>query len=440
MLTDDNANQVIFDSYSRKAPHHGYDQHTRKLDGMRRLFAEAHIPLGAVPTITVTGSKGKGSTAILAAAMLQAAGERVGLLTSPHFRALRERVRVNGAAIPQDDWVRIISALAPHIHRTDAALPPDEYLSPTGIFLMIALRYFREQGVTAAVLEVGRGGRFDDVSLAHNAVSILTPIMGEHLDKLGPTVNDVAWHKTGIIKPGSTVISAAQRAPVMNIIADVTAAQQGTLYTLGEHIHTARDGQRVTVTLAQPPISRTFSLPTLAAYAAENAALAFAGAVALVPATAESSALPDVLAQTTLPGRCSIIAEGPRVIADGAINRESALRFLDGALAASPAPRVLVTALPADKDAPGLLDALAPHVQTIIVTTVSAGHLTFDGQAAAHAQALHPDVRVLADVREAFAAGIASAGAAGTVWVVGTQSLVRDALDYWDVDTERLIV
>ncbi|MEL6271985.1 MAG: Mur ligase family protein, partial [Chloroflexota bacterium] len=226
MLTEPDASNLIFASYERKATRlKGYDQHTRTLSGMRQLFERAGINVSGFPIITVTGSKGKGSTSIAAAALLQGAGLRVGLLTSPHYLSLRERIRVNGTALPSDDYARIITEMAPALQSVDAALPDDQYLSPTGLFLAVAMRHFEEQHVTAAVLEVGRGGRYDDVSLIENRVACFTPITGEHLDKLGPTVADVTWHKTGIIKPGSVVVSATQSPDVAQQIREVAAQQ-----------------------------------------------------------------------------------------------------------------------------------------------------------------------------------------------------------------------
>ncbi|MEM6527875.1 MAG: Mur ligase family protein [Chloroflexota bacterium] len=425
MLTEAAASNLIFDSYQRKATRlKGYDQHTRNLTGMRQLFERAGIDLAAVPAITVTGSKGKGSTSIAAAVLLQGAGLRVGLLTSPHYFSLCERVRVNGRAIPATDYARIITDMAPHIKAVDAALPDNQYLSPTGLFLAVALRYFAEQHVMAAVLEVGRGGRYDDVSMVHNRVACFTPITAEHMDKLGPTVADVTWHKTGIIKPESSVVSAAQSPDVAQQIREVAAQKNSRIEFIGTEN-------------PQPPVTN----PGL--FLRDNVALATLAARELITAYRMKSSLAgaaDVLRRVQFPGRTDRVSTAPDVWVDGAINRSSAEIFLNSVINESPMPRVLVTALPHDKDYVGLLETLVPHVRHVIVTQVSAQHLTFAADVYACARELNPHAIEEPDVTAAFARALDLAGKTGTIWCAGTQSLVRDALRYWKRDLDALIV
>ena len=169
----------------------------------RRLLRALELPGVAREYAVVTGSKGKGSTTAMTARLLQAPGRRIGMLTSPHLVSWRERVRVDGRSIPEADFLRILAWLAPAVERIEVTLGPDRYFSPTGIFLALALRWFDEQDVRAAVLEVGRGGRFDDVALAPNALALFTPVVREHEYWLGPGLARIAWHKAGIIKARS---------------------------------------------------------------------------------------------------------------------------------------------------------------------------------------------------------------------------------------------
>ena len=181
----------------------------------RQLLQTLGLPAVAREYAVVTGSKGKGSTTAMTARLLQTPGRRVGMLTSPHLVSWRERVRVDGRSIPETDFLRILGWLAPAADRIEAQLGPREVFSPTGLFLALALRWFDEQEVTAAVLEVGRGGRFDDVALVPNALSLITPVVREHDYWLGPGLARIAWHKAGIIKARSRAISLPQAAPVV---------------------------------------------------------------------------------------------------------------------------------------------------------------------------------------------------------------------------------
>jgi dihydrofolate synthase/folylpolyglutamate synthase len=286
MWTFTDAENLIFASYNRVAPTlHGYDSTTRNLGGMRQLFSEANLPLSFAPTITVTGSKGKGSTSIFCAALLQGMGHTVGLMTSPSFLSVRERIRVNGQAISGVAFTEIMAELAPTIQRIDSELPPDQYLSPTGLFLACAIRYFMNSGVTAMVLEVGRGGRFDDVSLIENQVSCFSPMMAEHLDKLGPTVTDIVWHKTGIIKPNSVAVSAPQTPNVTTQMEQVCHELSAKFQQIGRDILFEQKDGKVVIE------GTIFELNTPATYQAMNLATAYNSVAALEP---EKIHRPDV--------------------------------------------------------------------------------------------------------------------------------------------------
>jgi dihydrofolate synthase / folylpolyglutamate synthase len=442
------ASALMFASYERVQHKHGYDQDTRDLTAMRDLFAQANIPTRLpdphAPIITVTGSKGKGSTALLCGALLQSLGYRVGLLTSPHMLHLRERVRVDGRMIDAEAYTQIIADLAPHIRALDAALPAGKYLSPTGLFLALAMRHFVAQACTALVLEVGRGGRYDDVRLIDNTAAAITPIMGEHLDKLGPTTAEVAWHKSGIIKRGNVVSCAPQSAAVDAIIAQEAVALGAQVWRLGAEVTLqAHGGDGLTITT--PRGSVRAQLHTPARYQQINVGVAAGAVLGTVAQHAPDRLLDDtkdartITGRLRLPGRCERVASAPAVWVDGAINGTAAVLFADSVRAAHTRPCVLVTALPSDKDAAGVFAALGPLVDQIIITHVSAAHLHFDDAAVtAAARAVCANVTHEPTPATAFARAVNEAGTAGTVYGVGTQSLVRDALQFWHSDLTDL--
>jgi dihydrofolate synthase / folylpolyglutamate synthase len=164
----------------------GLDEETRDLKPTQTLLERTGLlRTSRREYAVVTGSKGKGSVAAFTARLLQSLGHRVGLVTSPHLTTYRQRFRVNGRMISEADLVRLISELAPDVDAVQANLPSGRYLSPQGIFLAVALRWFDELNVSAAVIEVGRGGRFDDNALVPNMLSLFTPIVLEHTRYLG---------------------------------------------------------------------------------------------------------------------------------------------------------------------------------------------------------------------------------------------------------------
>lgn len=435
----------IYASYMRAKPFlKGYDSETRDPSVMIEFFKQAGIPRNNLPAISVTGSKGKGSTALFCSAMLQGLEYSVGLVTSPHLVDFCERIRVNGEAIAEDDFVRIVNSMAPRISEFDRRLPYDKFLGPTGLLLACALRYFAEVGVTAVVLEAGRGGRFDDTRIYENAVTCLTPVMSEHLDRLGPTISEVAWNKAGLIKPRSSVICAPQVGEAEAIIAGETRQKQARLLQVGRDIlyeHSPILGRREMAEVAIPSFDfqERFILSTPAGYQAANAAMA-AGAVLALSGAGKfahrdmAGRLPDL----RLPGRCEIVFDHPVVIVDGAINRISAIEFRESVVSEIKRPLVLVAALPQDKDYRGFLEELAPLADTTIITRANNPILHFNDDVVRIAREISGAVMDLPDGNKAFDSAVDLAGSRGMVWVVGTQSLVRDALLYWNQDNRTV--
>ena len=130
--------------------------------------------------------------------------------------------------------MRILSDLRPHIDLVTTALPERGYLSPQGIFLAMALQYFAEKRVEIAVLEVGRGGRFDDVAVVPNWLSLFAPILLEHTALLGDTLERIAWHKAGIISSDGVALSAAQPPEAEEVLRREAGLQGASIHFLDE--------------------------------------------------------------------------------------------------------------------------------------------------------------------------------------------------------------
>jgi dihydrofolate synthase/folylpolyglutamate synthase len=192
----------------------------RKFDlaHMRRLLRELGSPEGKFPAVLIAGTNGKGSTAATLAAILQAAGYRVGLYTSPHLMRINERIRVNGAAIADADFARI------HDHVDKAA----RNLVSTGklpwhpsffeMITAIAFQHFAEVSVEIAVLEVGMGGRLDATNVVEPRVSVIADIALDHQLYLGSTLTEIAREKAGIIRPNAVVVTLPQMAEANDAI------------------------------------------------------------------------------------------------------------------------------------------------------------------------------------------------------------------------------
>lgn len=185
---------------------------------MRVLLTALRNPEKTYPSVLIAGTNGKGSTAATLASILNAAGLRTGLYTSPHLIRLNERIRVNSAEIGDDDFARLHGEVDQVAERlvSDAALPwhPSFFEMMTAI----AFCYFAAQRIDIAVLEVGMGGRLDATNVVEPLVSVITDIALDHQKFLGNTVAEIAREKAGIIRPGGVVVTLPQQPQANDVI------------------------------------------------------------------------------------------------------------------------------------------------------------------------------------------------------------------------------
>ena len=173
------------------------------LEPMREVCRLLNNPQENYPTIHIAGTNGKGSAAAFLSSILQAAGLRVGLITSPHLISPTERIQINRQDI---SW----EALSETIQKIQSVLPDEEFLSYFEMMALSGFEYFSKMKVDVAVVEVGMGGRLDATNVVKPKVAVLTPISFDHETYLGNTLSKIAEEKCGILKPGMTVVSAPQ--------------------------------------------------------------------------------------------------------------------------------------------------------------------------------------------------------------------------------------
>ncbi|HEX7217037.1 MAG TPA: folylpolyglutamate synthase/dihydrofolate synthase family protein [Methylomirabilota bacterium] len=366
----------------------------------------------------VGGTNGKGSISAMLAGVLQAAGRRVGLYTSPHLRHYRERIRVDGRPIPESDFVDGVEALGTQIARLDATV----FEAGTAL----ALDHFCRQRVDVAVLEVGLGGRLDATTVGNPRVVAIGPIDYDHQHELGDTLTLIAGEKAAIIRSG-VAFSARQDPEAEAVLERRAAAVAVPLVREGRELHvTPRgftlDAQRVD--LAGPGWRMTdVACGLLGVYQPGNALLAAAAAREL---GADEAAIREGLRGTRWPGRFQIFRRDPLTILDGAHNPASARALAASLRAYFPGrPVTFVIGILADKDAGGILAALRPLASRIVLTAST------NPRAAAPTalRALLPGARVetAGSPKEALARARPDAPD-GLVCVAGSLSLIGDVL------------
>lgn len=356
-----------FVNYESKMP--PSPEHARfNLDRMRWLLAELGDPQLQFPSVVVAGTKGKGSTCALLESILRAAGHRTGLYTSPHLHSWRERVQIDRTLITQDEVIARIEQLKPLVERAGEHGEPTYFELTTAL----ALRYFADQQVDIAVLEIGLGGRYDTVNVVTPLVSLITPISFDHMSVLGTTLAEISSAKAGIIKPQVPVVVTPQWLEAEQVIRAEAAAQHAPLFR-AELEGLRRIGE------SDQPDERAFWYPIPihaeriglgGAHQLENARSAVGAALLLRQQgfIIDEDALADGLRTARWPGRFEIVAREPTIVVDGAMNGASALRLRE-ALGTLPHNRlILVLGTSRDKDIDAIARELVPGASAVVLT------------------------------------------------------------------------
>ena len=342
------------------------------LGPIRRLLERLGNPEMGLRVIHVAGSKGKGSTALFAEAVLGAAGERVGTFTSPHLERWTERVRLDGREVDGARLAAAVERVRPHVEalRRPAAGEAPTFFDAT---TAAALVCFREAGVDRVVLEVGLGGRLDSTNAVRPQVACITSVELEHTDRLGDTLAAIAAEKAGILKPGVPAV-AGWLPPEARGAVEVRARELGVAVAWAGRDFDARvleEGPAgLKVRLADGPLELEARLPVLGAHQAQNAALALAclRRAGGVEDAALAQAVPRGLEGVELPGRIELLRRAPVMVVDGAHTPASA-RALARALGGLPRRRTrLVLSISAGKHADQILAALLPLADEVTLT------------------------------------------------------------------------
>ncbi len=435
----------------------GLDEDTRDTAATRELLRLAQLPAMPCEFAVITGSRGKGSVAAIIAKLLATLGYRVGLVTSPHLAHWNERIRLNGMMIADADFLRILQDLRPHIDVVTAALPARGYLSPQGLFLALALRFFAEKRVEIAILEVGRGGRFDDMAIVPNWLAVFTPIMLEHAALLGDTLTRIAWHKAGIIARAGVALSVAQSPEVAEVLRREAESKGATMRMLAKTDYAEWRADTIDGQLIGLKPYGELRLPLLGRYQIENATLAIRAvemlharlSAATVTATQEEArsdassieAIRSGLTQVKWLGRVQKLDHQPAVYVDGAITVRSAQSFVESLRSRLTEPVVAIVGIPRDRDYPGVYRVLAGVSKKLIITETDINANTrFPARADAlrAARALGAAAMHSKTLPDALVAARAYAGESGTILLAVSLMLVGECMLIWNVDTARI--
>ncbi|PWA13271.1 hypothetical protein DCC39_02165 [Pueribacillus theae] len=379
--TRSQAIDLVYSSYNR-ASQMTKRNLIRKQERSRQLLHAIGNPDAGKKIILVAGSKGKGSTAKFISSLLASLSYKVGLFTSPHQFTFNERIQLNGENIPDNAFIKIANSMYPHVQEIDRQLDANEYLGPIAINLAIALLYFEEQNVDYIVLEVGKGGLFDDTNVVDNKWAVITPIFEEHVQELGPGISNIADHKLGIIKNSSTsVIISKQRPDVRQYINKKLSSQSNEIFRYGTDFNAIISKVTINGTIFHIDTKQTaysnLSVPLLGAFQCENIAAAIQACEIILKTAISRTMIGHWLASLQNPGRCEVILKKPVVIADAAINRDSAQYIQEVVKSFNPSCLITVLGLSEDKDYKGIIHVVKRFSNELIITKPENGYKTF---------------------------------------------------------------
>ena len=432
-------------------PSHKFD-----LAHMRVLLAALDHPERRFPAVLIAGTNGKGSTAATLAAILQAAGLRTGLYTSPHLVRINERIRLDGTEIADDEFALVHELVDRTAERlvSESELPwhPSFFETLTAM----AFEYFSRWKVDIAVLEVGMGGRLDATNVVEPRVSVITDISLDHQKFLGNTVAEIAREKAGIVRCGGVVVTLPQQPQANDVIGNaildlgargisavsyvppVSPASEQYVVSRSKSF-TGENAEGAEKILSRYPLQVMGSeilveTPLVGRHQLRNIALAIATAEELArqgfPVTAD--VVERGIRGTHWPGRFQVVparGESPEFVLDVAHNPDGAwaLRSTLSAVYGE-RPFTLVFGAMLDKDIRHVAEILFPIAERVIITRADNPRAASPGQIREAAARISIEIEEAGDVPSALTQAKAFADASGLVVVTGSIYIVGEAM------------
>lgn len=296
----------------------------KDLTNIRALCSVLGHPEKKLKYVHIAGTNGKGSTTHILAALLQSQYDKIGLYTSPHFVDYRERIKIGGTYISEEDVIAFVDLLEPHLK----AIQPSFF----EITVAMAFWYFEKEKVDIAVIETGLGGRLDSTNVISPMLSIITNIGFDHMDFLGDTIQEIAREKAGIIKKGVPVLIGRRQRETSLIFKSFAQRKCSKIYWAEERV------TRQSMTLQGQAMEYRFRLDSgqelefttdlTGRYQEENYKTALAAFDLLFPDALEQEGhrilfrLQSLTKDWKMMGRWQVVGNEPMVVLDGAHNRE----------------------------------------------------------------------------------------------------------------------
>ena len=406
------------------------------LKKVEKLLEYLGKPQEKLKIIHVGGTNGKGSVCAMLGAVLNRAGFKVGVNTSPHLSEFTERITINNREITRAEvveYAKILKDIRERINNeTDLG-----YATYFEVVTAMALKYFADKGVDFVVLEVGLGGTFDATNVIDPVLVVLTDISLDHTEHLGKTLTSVAENKAGIIKPGRPVITANTDEEVLAVIQHSAGARKCPLYRVGHDLNisimeSSVKGLRVDYQGLKMNY-HDLRVPFIGAYQGMNAALAL-GALELLAMNEKiivtDNAVRTGLQDTVWPGRMEVVQQSPWVILDGAHNPAGANALAEAVELFEYERMILVFGCSEEKDINELTAKIFPMADNIILTKADIRRAAEPELILDKIDNIKTEPVVKTPVKAAVRTALEEASARDLVCICGSLFVVGEAREY----------
>ncbi|MEX2555206.1 MAG: folylpolyglutamate synthase/dihydrofolate synthase family protein [Actinomycetota bacterium] len=399
------------------------------LDRMRALSELLDHPQRTYPSIHITGTNGKTTTAWVATELLRGAGLKVGTFTSPHLHDVRERMTFDGAPISEEEFAQTYTYLEPFLAQVDAL---GERVTYFETLTMLAQEWFAERAVDVGVFEVGMGGEWDATNLIDGRVAVVTEVSLDH-PELGNTPVEIAREKAGIIKQAAICVTGERSADVRAVIEERCREMGAILRVDGTDFalygrDNAVGGQALDISIAGGTYEQVF-VPLYGERMATDVLLGLAAVSAFLgDRPLEQELVRSALAGMRSPGRIEVLRRRPLLIVDGAHNPAAALELANTVQDSFACDRLLlVIGMLDDKDVAGVVDEIVPIADVVIVTTAPSPRAAPAERIAKEAARLDAELRIVSTVEGAVAQAVELAEEGDLILVTGSFTVAAEA-------------
>ena len=405
----------------------GASAYKKDLHNTLALCKALNHPEHKFKSVHIGGTNGKGSSSHMLAAILQTAGYKTGLYTSPHLLDFRERIRINGQMIPEQEVVNFVNSHQALFEEIN----PSFFEATVGL----AFDYFAKQQVDIAIIEVGLGGRLDSTNVIHPLLSLITNIGLDHQDILGTTLREIAGEKAGIIKTGTPIIIGEQQAEIADVFENKAIEANAKILFASAcwNITPKKKAPLLVVNAQSSKQNLELALDLRGSYQAKNLPGVLSAVVELntqgfkITEQHLKTALKQVISLTGLQGRWQTIQQQPLVICDTGHNEDGVKEVLKN-IANTPHQNLhMVWGMVKDKDVAKILELLPKEASYYFCQpNIPRGKLT--EELAQEAQKYQLKGQAYASVAEAYQQALSHAKPNDLIFIGGSTFVVAEVL------------